>query len=233
MAVLMISKLTGAAKSWFFSKAEYATYSYDEIKRAMTAFLQNSEDRMTRMRKFEARRWRRQEPFSSYFQEKMALGNRANVTENDMLAYMIDGTWCVDCNVKAGAYRLSKNINPISASSSIMELNGTLELQNSSHITEECSDLGSGEQSSTPRTRTTSLSIMELDGTLELQNGSHITEECSDLGSEEQSSTPRTRTTSSNIMELDGTLELQNGSHITEECSDPGSGEQSTTPRTR
>ncbi|XP_026471479.1 uncharacterized protein LOC113375749 [Ctenocephalides felis] len=119
------------------------------------------------------------------------------------------------------------------ASSSIMELDGTLELQNGSHITEECSDLGSGEQSSTPRTRTTSSSIMELDGTLELQNGSHITEECSDLGSGEQSSTPRTRTTSSSIMELDGTLELQNGSHITEECSDLGSGEQSSTPRTR
>ncbi|XP_026467877.1 uncharacterized protein LOC113371470 [Ctenocephalides felis] len=91
MAVLIISKLSGRARQLYDSKAEYATYSYDELKRALIAFFKNGEDRMTRMKRFESRRWRKQEPFSAYFQEKMALGNRLGFIESDLLAYMIDG----------------------------------------------------------------------------------------------------------------------------------------------
>ncbi|XP_026482607.1 uncharacterized protein LOC113389816 [Ctenocephalides felis] len=91
MAVLITSKLSGRARRLYDSKAEYATYSYDELKRVLTAFFKNGEDRMTRMKRFESRRWRKQEPFSAYFQEKMALGNRLGFMESDLLAYMIDG----------------------------------------------------------------------------------------------------------------------------------------------
>ncbi|GJQ76998.1 hypothetical protein Trydic_g15193 [Trypoxylus dichotomus] len=42
------------------------------------------------MKKFEARRWKKSEKFATYFHEKVLLGNRIGLVEDDLINYIID-----------------------------------------------------------------------------------------------------------------------------------------------
>lgn len=49
------------------------------------------DDKLARLRQFEARYWRRNEKFVNYFHDKVLLGNRLGLTDEDMLCYLIHG----------------------------------------------------------------------------------------------------------------------------------------------
>lgn len=61
------------------------------LKERLFLMFETKEDAITLMRKFEQRKWKRTENFSNYFQEKVVLGNKLNITEKEMISYVIEG----------------------------------------------------------------------------------------------------------------------------------------------
>ncbi|KYB26024.1 hypothetical protein TcasGA2_TC033925 [Tribolium castaneum] len=85
-----ISKLSGFAKKWFDSRPEHLDLSLAELMEMISTF-GNREDRLSCMKRFEARKWRRNEKFLEYYQDKLLLGNQLQLSEQEILKYMIDG----------------------------------------------------------------------------------------------------------------------------------------------
>lgn len=76
MTLIVISKLTSNAKNWFHSRPEYAALTLSELQNGLVSMFACREDRIMLMRRFEARRWKRNEKFSTYFHDKVLLGNK-------------------------------------------------------------------------------------------------------------------------------------------------------------
>lgn len=91
MVLLIANKLRGRAKTWYESKPEYVTYGFAKLKEELSKMFKSREDKISNMRRFEAKQWNKNEKFSSYFQEKVALGNRLDLAEEDLIRYIIDG----------------------------------------------------------------------------------------------------------------------------------------------
>lgn len=85
------NKLTAQAKTWFHSKIEFITMSWDDFKVEFNAMFGGRPSKLALMRNFENRKWRKNEKFSVYCTEKVSLGNLANLSENDIIEYVIDG----------------------------------------------------------------------------------------------------------------------------------------------
>lgn len=105
LLMILITKLDGDAKQWYFSRPEYASYDYDMLRNEIMKIFECREDKITLMKKFESRKWRKNEKFSVYFREKVLLGNRVNLDESDMINYIIDG---FDNNVLQSQARMTQ-----------------------------------------------------------------------------------------------------------------------------
>ncbi|GJQ82121.1 hypothetical protein Trydic_g15908 [Trypoxylus dichotomus] len=79
------------AWDWFHSKTEHALLTLEMLKSKMVKMFKSGEDKITMMKKFEARRWKKCEKFPTYFHEKVLLGNRIGLVEDDLINYIIDG----------------------------------------------------------------------------------------------------------------------------------------------
>ncbi|KAK9688486.1 RNase H-like domain found in reverse transcriptase [Popillia japonica] len=91
MVLIVANKLKGRAKTWYDSKPENAALKYTELRKELLYMFKSREDKLTMVRTFESRKWGRNEKFQIYFQEKIMLGNKINLTDEDLIPYIIDG----------------------------------------------------------------------------------------------------------------------------------------------
>lgn len=89
--VLLGSRLRGKAAEWFHSRPEYVTMTIDDLSREMRTMFHHLPNRASRKRDFEQRRWKYGERFSDYYHQKIILGNRVPVDEEEMIEYLIEG----------------------------------------------------------------------------------------------------------------------------------------------
>lgn len=89
-SILISAKLGGKALSWFHSRPEYLTLNIEALQKEMEMFDQK-QSKLSLRKEFEARVWKRNEPFSNYFHEKLILANRIPVAEDELLDYVIEG----------------------------------------------------------------------------------------------------------------------------------------------
>jgi len=89
--ILMGSKLKKRAFEWFHSRPEYIAMPFEELIKEFKAMFQRRESKAVLRKKFENRTWRRDETFHEYVHEKMILGNRVPVEQEEMLEHIIDG----------------------------------------------------------------------------------------------------------------------------------------------
>lgn len=91
-AKLMVgSKLQGKAQKWYRSKAEYLSMSVNELLQEMEIIFDQPMGRLDLRRKFEMRTWKRGEVFNEYWHDKIILGNRISIREDELVEYIIDG----------------------------------------------------------------------------------------------------------------------------------------------
>lgn len=93
--ILIGSRLKGRALTWFYSKTEHLTLRIEDFLREMGQMFDLRPAKLTLRRKFEARVWKGDEPFSNYYHEKVILANRVPVAEDELLDYLIEGTTSV------------------------------------------------------------------------------------------------------------------------------------------
>lgn len=90
--LLVVSKISGTAKDWYDSKVENVQLPWNVLKNELLNNFSCRQDRMQiQKRRFEARRWRRGELFSTYYHDKTKMGNFLNLSDNDMIEYLIEG----------------------------------------------------------------------------------------------------------------------------------------------
>ncbi|KAK9731097.1 Zinc knuckle [Popillia japonica] len=88
---IVIGKFKGSVLSWYYSKPEYASLTYNELKTKVISMFGCRKNRIALMRKFDNRKWKRSESFLNYYQDKVILGNKLNLPESDLISYIIDG----------------------------------------------------------------------------------------------------------------------------------------------
>lgn len=73
------------------SKVEYIAMPWAQLQQEMRMYFTTRPNKIVLRRNFEAKRWRRNEKFVEYFHEKVRLGNLADIDEQEMVDYVIDG----------------------------------------------------------------------------------------------------------------------------------------------
>lgn len=91
MKLIVVGRLEGQAKAWHNTKLEYITMPWNDFKTEMSVMFSSRPNKVTLMRKMESRKWRKSEKFSNYFTDKVVLGNKLNLSEEDIIDYVIDG----------------------------------------------------------------------------------------------------------------------------------------------
>ena len=89
--LLIGSRLKGNALEWLHSKPEYVSMPLDELLGNLREMFYHPENVLVARRKFEARVWNREEPFSEYLHEKVILGNRVPIDDIEIIEYIIEG----------------------------------------------------------------------------------------------------------------------------------------------
>lgn len=84
---VVIGKFKGPVLSWYYFKPEYASLAYNDLKTKVTSMFGCRENRIALMRKFDSRKWKRNEPFFSYYQDKVVLGNKLDLSESDLICW--------------------------------------------------------------------------------------------------------------------------------------------------
>lgn len=117
--LVTIGKLSGQAKKWFHSSPLHAGMTYVMIKEEMTKMFKCEEDKISLMRRFEARRWKRSEKFSEYYFDKVLIGKQLQLSESDLIHYVIEGFDDVQLQVQA-------KIKEFSSLSHLLEVMNTI-----------------------------------------------------------------------------------------------------------
>lgn len=91
MTLIAVGKLCDQAKAWYHSKTELVMLDWQDLKIELKKMFGSRPDRISRMRRFEARKWKKGEKFSTYFHDKIMLGNCLNLPEHELIDYVIDG----------------------------------------------------------------------------------------------------------------------------------------------
>ncbi|KAK9304218.1 hypothetical protein QLX08_004378 [Tetragonisca angustula] len=89
--LLIGSRLRGNALKWLHSRVEYVSMPLDELLDNLREMFYHPENVLVARRKFEARVWKREEPFSEYLHEKVILGNRVPINDIEIIEYIIEG----------------------------------------------------------------------------------------------------------------------------------------------
>nr|XP_022902992.1 uncharacterized protein LOC111415500 [Onthophagus taurus] len=89
--ILMGSRMKGKAQAWFQSKPEFLIKDVGGILREMKIMFDCRPNRMKLRKLFESRRWQSSETFYNYYHDKIIKANQAQVPEEEMLDYLIDG----------------------------------------------------------------------------------------------------------------------------------------------
>lgn len=89
--VLVGAKLKEKALEWFHSRSDYIEMPLEELLVVMKGMFDHRPAKITLRKQFEERRWRRDEAFAEYCHEKVILGNRVPVADEELIDYIIDG----------------------------------------------------------------------------------------------------------------------------------------------
>lgn len=84
-------RLKGRALEWLHSKPEYITMTFDQLLDELRAMFYRRQSKIVMRKKFEERVWKKEETFHEYFHEKLILGNRVPISDDEILEYVIDG----------------------------------------------------------------------------------------------------------------------------------------------
>lgn len=91
LMLAVVAKLEGRAMKWYHSKPEHVEMSFVQFKNALKRMFTCKEDTVTLFRRFESRKLGKSEHFSDYFNEKITLGNKLNLAEEEIITYVIEG----------------------------------------------------------------------------------------------------------------------------------------------
>lgn len=83
--------LKGKALEWLHSKPEYIGMPFDVLLNELRSTFQHRQTRVTMRKRFEERTWKKDETFHEYYHEKIIMGNRVPIDDDEMLEYIIDG----------------------------------------------------------------------------------------------------------------------------------------------
>lgn len=89
--VLIGMRLKGKALDWLHSKLEFIEISLEALLLELKSMFHHRPSRMMLRRKFEERQWKKGETFSEYMHEKVILGNRIPIEEDEVVEYIVDG----------------------------------------------------------------------------------------------------------------------------------------------
>ena len=89
--ILIGSRLKGKALEWLHSKPEHLQVNVDELLRQMRAIFDCRVDKVELRRKVEARKWQVGESFQEYYYDKLTKANAAQIPEDELVKYIIEG----------------------------------------------------------------------------------------------------------------------------------------------
>ncbi|XP_076638825.1 uncharacterized protein LOC143350687 [Colletes latitarsis] len=88
---LISMQLKGKALEWFYSRPEHIEMSVEELLIELRGMYHHRQNRIALRRAFEERVWRRNETFHEYVHEKVIMGNKVPIAEDELVDYLIDG----------------------------------------------------------------------------------------------------------------------------------------------
>lgn len=91
MRLLIASRLKGKALDWLYSKSEYLEITVEQLLSEMKCMFRRRVSRLTVKKEFEERVWDHGEIFSEYLHDKVILGNKVPIDEEDIIEYIIKG----------------------------------------------------------------------------------------------------------------------------------------------
>ncbi|XP_043501575.1 uncharacterized protein LOC122523751 [Polistes fuscatus] len=89
--VMIVQRLKGRALEWFRSRREYLHLTVDELLVELRKMFHQRISKMTLRTRFQERVWKRDEPFSDYFHEKIILANRIEIDDEEIIEFVIAG----------------------------------------------------------------------------------------------------------------------------------------------
>lgn len=91
LRMLIGYKVKGKALEWLHSKPEHITKSAHELLSEMKDMYDIRPTRTHLKKQYEGRLWKTSETFSEYCHEKVILGNKLKMSDEDLLEDLIDG----------------------------------------------------------------------------------------------------------------------------------------------
>ena len=99
---LICHKLKRKALRWYQSKPDCVDLTYDELLSGLRGMFGQRPNVLDSRRDFERRAWKTGETFADYVHEKLILGNKVPIADNEIVDYDIEGI--PDENIKSVAY---------------------------------------------------------------------------------------------------------------------------------
>ena len=88
---LICHKLKGKTLKWYHSKPDCVDLTYQQLLDGLLAAFGQRPNVLALRRDFEWRVWKVRETFSDYVHDKLVLGNRVPIADNEMIDYLIEG----------------------------------------------------------------------------------------------------------------------------------------------
>lgn len=89
--ILVGMRLKGRASEWFHSKSEHIQLSFDELLRELSRMFRFKQSKITLRKTFEERKWKQSESIHEYVHDKIILGNKISIPDDEILEYVIEG----------------------------------------------------------------------------------------------------------------------------------------------
>ncbi|KAI4476073.1 hypothetical protein M0804_013869 [Polistes exclamans] len=96
--MLISMRLKEKALEWFYSKSDYVTIPIEELLADLRSTFCHRQNRIVLRKIFEERVWRKDESFHEYVHNKVILGNKVPIHEDEIVDYIIEGI--PDANLK-------------------------------------------------------------------------------------------------------------------------------------
>ncbi|XP_046144395.1 uncharacterized protein K02A2.6-like [Osmia bicornis bicornis] len=88
---LLCSKLSGKALKWYHSRSDCIEMNHEQLLTEIKKMFGQRVNSLTLRREFEARKWTPDEIFADYLHDKIMLGNRVPIPQEELIDYVIDG----------------------------------------------------------------------------------------------------------------------------------------------
>jgi len=89
--LLIGMRLKGKALEWLHSKPEFLEISVEALLCELKSMFDHRPSRVRLCKNFEKREWKKDETFCDYVHQKVMLGNRVSIDEDEIAEYIIDG----------------------------------------------------------------------------------------------------------------------------------------------